>query len=164
MVILALAWALPGTGQPRRGPAATSRLPGRPVPRTAGKALDRLNHMTPEQRRRMLQNLPPERRRRIEEQLDRYNSLPPEERESLRQRLDWFRGLPAERQEAARRLFRRFNSFPEDRRALLREEFRSLRELEPADRRARINSDEFRSKYTLAEQQLLQDYSNLLVP
>jgi len=160
-LLLALALVLPGLGQPRRGPGPA---PGRAAAPRAGRALDRLNRMPPEQRRRLLENLPPERRKRVEEQLEQYNRLPPQEREQLREQLERFRHLPPERQEAARRLFRRFNGFPEDRRTLLREEFGYLRELDPADRRGRINSDEFRSKYTLAEQQLLQDYSNLLLP
>ncbi len=83
---------------------------------------------------------------------------------SARKRRRRFRDWPPEQQEAARRLFRRFNIFPEDRRAMLKAEFGVLNELEPADRRARLNSDEFRSRYTLAEQQFLQDYASLLLP
>ncbi len=153
---------LPAAEQPRR-PGYAPRI-GRPSAARAGKALDRLNRMTPEQRRRILENLPPDRRKRVEQRLDQFNSLPVQERQKLREQLERFRDLPPERQEAARRLFRKFNSFPEDRRLLLKEEFRVLQELDPAERGERINSDEFRSKYTLAEQQLLQDYSNLISP
>ncbi len=161
VLLTALVLAFAGMAQPRRGPA---RPPVRSPAARPGKALDSLNRMSPEQRRRLLQDLPPERRKRVEEQLERYNNLPANERAHLREQLERFRGLPSERQEAARRLFRRFNNFAEDRRGLLKEEFRTLQELEPADRRARINSDEFRSKYTLAEQQLLQDYAGLILP
>jgi hypothetical protein len=118
--------------------------------------------MTPEQRNRILERLPPERRKQVQERLQQYDQLPPQERETLRRRLEMFAQLPPQQQEAARKLFGRFNKLPEDRRKLVGEEFRQLRLMDDPDRRARINSDEFRSKYTLAEQQLLQDLSSLL--
>ncbi|MEK7407779.1 MAG: DUF3106 domain-containing protein [Acidobacteriota bacterium] len=164
LVVAGGAVVCPSLAQSRRA-VAPPRPPAAKVfgPR-AGRVLDRLNRMTPEERRRTLQNLPPDRRQRVEEQLERYNRLPAQEQQRLRLQLDRFRDWPPEQQEAVRRLFRRFNAFPEDRRALLKEEFRALNDLEPADRRARINSDEFRSRYTLAEQQFLQDYASLLLP
>jgi len=153
----------PGTAQVRRpgqGPRAV-RPPARPPGKTV---LDRLEKMTPEERSRVLGKLPPERRKKVEEGLERFHQLPPSEQEQLRNRLERFGQLPPERQVAARRLFARFNQLPEDRRSLVGEEFRLLRQMDETDRRARINSDEFRSRFTLAEQQLLQDFSNLLAP
>jgi len=155
-----LVW--PVLGQPRRpSPAAARRPPGAVGPR-AGRALDHLSRMPPEQRRRLLEQLPPERRKRVEDQLERYNSLPPEERERLREQLERFRDLPPEQQEAARQVFRRFTTLPEDRRQVLQEEFRRLREMEPSERRARTNSEEFRSRFSSVEQQILRDYVELL--
>lgn len=146
--------------RPGAGPRVT-RPPLRPPGKTV---LDRLEKMTPEQRSRVLSKLPPERRKKVEEGLERFHQLPPSEQDQLRDRLERFGQLPPERQAAARRLFARFNQLPEERRQLLGEEFRVLRQMEDQDRRARINDDEFRSRFTLAEQQLLQDFSNLLVP
>lgn len=163
MPVLVAGWLLvwPLWGQPRRPPPAVQGRPGIAGPR-AGRALDRLSRMPAEERRRLLEQLPPERRKRVEDQLERYNRLPPEERERLRQQLDRFGDLPPERQEAARRLFRRFTLLPEERRQLVQEEFRRLREMEPSERRARTNSDEFRSRFSSVEQQILRDYIELL--
>lgn len=150
-------------GQGRRPPGGPRVA--RPKPRPPGRTvLDRLERMSPEQRDRVLSNLPPERRKRVEEQLEQFHQLPPAERERLRDRLQRFRQLPPERQAAARKLFGRFGELPQDRRPLVAEEFRSLRQMEEADRRARVNSDEFRSRFSPAEQQLLQDFCNLLAP
>ena len=150
--------------QPRRNPAGPrAGRPSGPGARLGpGPAImDRLERMTPEERRRVLDRLPPERKKLVEERLRQFNQLPPEERARLRQSLDRFGRLPPEQQEAARKLFSRFNRLPEDRRKLLAGEFRGLRQMAEAGRRARISSDEFRSRYTQAEQQLLQDLSKL---
>jgi hypothetical protein len=137
----------------------------RPPMRPPGKTIiDRLEKMAPAERDRVLSKLPPERRKKVEEGLQRFRQLPPSERENLGNRLERFGQLPPERQAAARRLFARFNLLPEDRKPLVGEEFQLLRQLEEADRRARLNRDEFRSRFTLAEQQLLHDFAKLLEP
>jgi hypothetical protein len=125
------------------------------------QALERWSRMTPEQRSKALDRLPPERRQKIEKQLDRYQSLTPEQREQLRFRAQMFQQLPPEKQDEARRLFRQFNQLPPDRRGVLREEFRNLRGLSEADRTARVESDEFRSKFDNREQRFLRSLSGL---
>ncbi len=163
-LLAAVLAAAPAAEVQVRRPGAGPRV-ARPPLRPPGKTvLERLEKMTPEQRNRVLSKLPPERRKKVEEGLERFHQLPPSEQAQLRNRLERFDQLPPERQAAARRLFARFNQLPEDRRQLLGEEFRLLRNLDDPDRRARINSDEVRSRFTLAEQQLLQDFVGLLVP
>jgi len=152
--------------QLRRNPAGprAGRPPGPGAGLGPGLAIiDRLERMTPEERRRVLDRLPPERKKLVEERLKQFSQLPPEERARLRRRLERFQQLPPEQQEAARSTFLRFRRFPEDRRKLLTGEFQQLRRMDEPGRRSRISSDEFRSKYTPAEQQLLQDLSKLAV-
>jgi len=148
-------------GQARRPVPAPKAVRPPKIPPGAA-ILERLERMTPEERRRVLNRLPPERRKRVEEGLESFRQLPPSEQERLRNRLERFGELPPERQAAARRLWARFNQLAEDRKPLVGEEFRVLRQLDDTDRRARINGDEFRSRFTLGEQQLLQDLSILL--
>ena len=126
--------------------------------------IERWSQMPPEQRRKALEKLAPERRRRIEEQLRQYQNLTPEQRQQLRFRSEMFGQLPPERQEVARRLFRQFNQLPPDRQNMVREEFQNLRAMPPADRRARIQSEEFREKYDNREQMFLRQFSRLLNP
>ncbi len=145
-------------GQPN-----TNLPPNQPAPRAdAFSVLDRFERMTPEQRERFLGNLPPVRRQQFEIRLGRYRRMTPEQRQQVREQYELFRDLPKPQQDALRRTFQRFNDLATERRRLLRREYQRLRLLPDADRRARINGDEFRSRYNLGEQQLLDDMSKLL--
>jgi hypothetical protein len=119
--------------------------------------LERWNRLTPEQRQRVLAQMPPERRREFQQKLQQYRSLPPEERQQLRERYQTFSQLPPEQQNHARELFRQFNSLPEDRRPIVRQEYEQLRSMSESERSARLESDAFRSRFNPAEQQMLQD-------
>ncbi|MCU1275819.1 MAG: hypothetical protein JWO48_3250 [Bryobacterales bacterium] len=124
--------------------------------------VDRFNRMSPEQRQQALEKLPPERRKKIEDQLNQYNSLTPEQRRQLRSRYQAFNQFPPEKQNQARRLFRQFGELPPARQGPIRQEFENLRTMPDAERRARMNSDEFRNKYDSHEQKFLSDLSGLL--
>ncbi len=124
--------------------------------------LERWSRMTPEERQRALEKLPPERRERIEQQLKRYQSLSPEERQRLRARMEAWDRLPPEERDQRRELFRRFSSLPDDRRPVVRREFNYLRNLPEADRQARIASEAFRSRYSADEQRLLREITEKL--
>ena len=132
------------------------RLPRTPV--------DKFNRMTPDDRQKALEKLPPERRKKIEDQLNWYNSLTPQQRVQLRSRLQAFNQLPPEKQNQTRRLFRQFGELPQERQEPVLKEFENLRVMPEAERRARINSDEFRNKYNSHEQKILGDLSGLLSP
>lgn len=125
-------------------------------------AVDRWYEMSPQARERELKKLPPERQKQITERLEKLNSLPKEEKRKLWARYERFSHLTPPEQDLVRRQIRKFNDLPEDRHNLLNQEFNGLRGMNERDRRARINSEEFRSKYTLAEQQILQDLAQIL--
>ena len=149
-----------------KGPVAKAAAPpankkGDRLPRTP---VDKFNRMTPDERQRALEKLPPERRKKIEDQLNWYNSLTPQQRRQLRSRLQAFNQLPPEKQNQTRRLFRQFGELPQERQEPVLKEFENLRVLPEAERRARINSDEFRNKYNSHEQRILGDLSGLLSP
>ncbi len=159
-VLCPIAFSQGRKGGAGAGPGARRPAAARPMP----PAFERLSKMSPEQRQRVLEKLPPERKKQVEQRLEQYNKLSPEERERLREQYDVFRSLPPERQDAARRAFHRFNNLPDDRRPVVRQEFQKLRALPDDERRARMNSDEFRNKYSRNEQQLLADMTELLPP
>jgi hypothetical protein len=142
------------------------RVPPNPKagpPRQAA-VIERWAQMSPEQRNKALAKLPPERRQRIEQLLNQYQNLSPEERQQLRFRSEMFNQLPPEKQDIARRMFRQFNLLPPERQALVREEFQSLHAMSEPDRRARVQSDDFRGKFDPREQQFLRQFSRLLSP
>jgi hypothetical protein len=132
----------------------------KPNSREQQTPLERWNRMTPEERRQALAKLPPERRRELLQKLQQFRDLPPEQRQQLRERYQTFRQLPPEQQNHARNLFRQFNSLPEDRRPIVRQEYEQLRSMTEAERTARISSEAFRSRFTPAEQQMLQDLAH----
>ena len=157
----ALGWNLmaePAVAQQRRArPAAPPKIM-RSGPVTV---LDRLERMSPEERRRALEKLPPQRRRQIEQRLERYNAMPPEQRERLRRQLSLFRSLPPERQEQTRQLFRRFTELPEDRQREIRRAARALRGLDEDRRKRRLESPAFRNRFSPEEQQLVRELLQL---
>jgi len=134
---------------------------GKERPKAGETPLERWNRMTPEQRQRALAKLPPERRRELLRKLEQFRNLPPGERQQLRERYRAFSQLPPEQQARARELFRQFNSLPEDRRPVVRLEYEELRGMAPAEREDRMNSEAFRSRFTPAEQQMLQDLTRV---
>ncbi|MBI1789392.1 MAG: DUF3106 domain-containing protein [Acidobacteria bacterium] len=134
----------------------------RPGPARRAAVLERWNEMSPEERQKRLEKLPPERRQRIEENLERYRNLPPEEKERLRNRVEIFSHLPPARQEQARRLFRRFNMLPLERQQPLREEFQKLRGMPAGERRSYMDSEEFHNRYNAHEREMLHELTGLL--
>ena len=85
------------------------------------------------------------------------------QKDRLRAQTEVFQNLPPEKQETVRKMFRRFNNLPEDRRQPVRQELRQLRGMSEADRNARMNSEEFRNKYSPGERQILENLT-VLVP
>ena len=148
----------PRNGMPRFGP----RWGGNRHPGGRAQMLERLDHMPPEQRERMLEKLPADRRQRVEQQLEQYHNMTPEQRARLQQRYERFSELPPERQEAMRTGFHKFQALPADRQDAVREEIRYLRTMSESDRKARMNGDEFRSKYDKGEQQIIGDMTAAL--
>jgi hypothetical protein len=154
-------------GAPAPKPAAKVPPP-RPAVRPADPGLaviDRWLQLTPQQRERALAKLPPDRQRPIRERLDRWNKLTPQEKERLRMRYDQFSHLPPDRQALVRRQIQNFAKMPNDRRPFVSKELDSLRRLPDSDLRARVNSEEFRSRFSPREQEILRDLAeNMAAP
>jgi hypothetical protein len=162
-VILATAVLLttqPAAAIPAEPPQEQKRPPATAKAATRNP-LDRLNKMTPEQRKKVIQKLPPERQVLLEKRLDQYGSLQPEERRRLNDQYRVFRQLPPERQEEMRKLFRRFNNQPEERKLLLQREFVRLRAMNETDRGVRLKNPGFRKNYSPAERRLLEEMANI---
>jgi hypothetical protein len=159
VIVVLLAVAALAFGQPR--PGKRGRI-------TAGRAgagwaaIDRMHKMPMDERRKVLDRLPPGRKQALERTLDRYEKMTPRERERLRDHYEMFQQLPAERQDEMRRLFRRFNNLPEDRRSIIRQEFGEMRSMSAEERQTRMNSSEFRNKYTVQEQRMLDDMARIV--
>lgn len=147
IAILVAAFAVPSNAQrPTLGPG--------PV--------ERLRRLSPAQRQKLLERLPPERRQRVERQLHDLDQMSPVERQRLHDRYEMFRQLPPEKQEALRGAFRKFNLLPADRRDAIRKEMVELKNMKPAERRERIQSDAFNEQFSLEEQQVMRRFFRVL--
>ena len=148
-----------------RAPAPKGSGPQNPNNKKGNRnIIDKWARMAPDEREKALARLPPERRRKIEDQLNQSKNMTPQQRRESRSQIQWFNQLPPAKQNQARRLFRQFGEFPQPRQGMLRNEFETLSAMPEADRRSRINSDEFRNKYNSREQQFLADMSGLITP
>lgn len=135
-------------------PVYAQRRGARAVP-----PVERLRRMSPEQRRRALNQLPPDRKKAAEDRLDRYSKLSPEERSRLNRQWDKFRKLPPERQNQLRNAFRDFQSLPPSRQNAVRAEAGRLKQMGAASRSERLNSPEVRRNFSSRERTLLREFS-----
>ncbi|MDQ6663808.1 MAG: DUF3106 domain-containing protein [Acidobacteriota bacterium] len=158
----------PGISRPAR-PERSAQAPKNP--RKEGQAgtqegvvapLAKLDRMTPDERRKALEGLPPQRQQQIERRLNQYQQLPPEERQKLLDRKKRFDELPPEKQAEVRQVARQVSELPPNRRGQVRGELNLLRNMPESERRARMNGEEFRSKYSPAEQQMIREASSIL--
>lgn len=113
--------------------------------------------MSPEQRQKALGRLPPDKREKVQRQLQRYDQLTPRQREQL----EWFNHLPPERQNSFRQAFARFQGQPPERQQLMREELNRLRAMPDEERKARLASPEYRTRYRNNEQEILSELSGV---
>jgi len=86
-------------------------------------AVERFLQMSPEDRERALSQLTPERRQQVEERLNRLQQLPPDQMQRLQEVYPAFLNLRPVRRQA------------------VRQEIQDLRQMRPALRKDRLNSD-----------------------
>jgi hypothetical protein len=119
--------------------------------------LNKLLKLTPEQRNKALSALPPGRRAVIERRLNDYLKMPEPERNRAIDRLRRMQSLPPQKQNQVRASSKRFLELPQPRHRVVKRQLDELRPLSDADRRALMNSEEFRNKFTASEQQMIED-------
>jgi hypothetical protein len=115
--------------------------------------------MPPERREQMLERLPPQQQVRLRQALENFDKLPPAERSRQLGILNMYANLPPERQVALTRQIQLFNHLPDDRIAVVRPELVKLHRMPESERSARMASEEFKSKFAPAEQQMLAEIS-----
>ena len=154
-----LSWA-----QGRRGGPMMGRRPQPSRPQKMEKPprtpIEEFQRMSPEKRAQALERLPPQQRERIQQRLDQYDRLPPEQKARL-QRL-W--QLPPEEQQQVRNAVRQFGQLPQERKQALRREMRDMRPMTESERRAHMDSPEFKDKFSKDEQDMMKHMSEVLEP
>lgn len=132
--------------------------------KNAPTPIDEFMRMSPEERQKALNRLPPAQRRRLEERLKRFNELSPERQQELKSMYNRLNQLPPEQQQVVRRSLNQFSQQPADRKQAIRDELKSIAPLSAEEREARLASPDFREKFTDKEQGIVRDMSQLLPP
>jgi hypothetical protein len=144
-------------------PASRPMRPERPPQKPAGEGpgsvenLKRLLKLSPEQRKKALEELPPARREVIEKRLNDYQKMPEPERAKAFDRLSRMQSLPPQKQQQVRASVQKLTALPQPRHGVVQRQINQMKVLSDADRSAVMNSEEFRSKFTPSEQQIIED-------
>ena len=121
--------------------------------------LEKLLKLTPNERTKALSSLPPARREQILAKLNDYQKIPPQRRARNLERLQRLQPLPPHKQAQVRASINRFATLPPPRHQFMQKQLNQMQGLSDSDRRALMNSEEFRSKFTPSEQQMIEDIS-----
>lgn len=119
--------------------------------------LAKLLKLDSDQRTKALASLPPARRKIIEKKIDEYQKMPEVERARNLDRLRRMQSLPPQRQAQVRQSLQKRQGLPPQRLQVVQRQINQMRSLSDVDRDAVMNSEEFRSKFTPAEQQIIAD-------
>lgn len=163
VLVSSLALAPSALAQRRAGMQHRPARPERPV-KPSKTPIDEFERMTPEERQRALDRLPPQQRKQLQERLQKFNQLPPEQQQNLRNMYTRLNQLPPEQQGKVREAINKFSQEPPGRQQAMREELRNLATLPQEDRQSRLSSPEFKSKFSGKEQQIVRQMSDLLPP
>jgi hypothetical protein len=154
ILLLPLAMLMPPLATP-------ARAQQEPAP-SFENSIDRWNRMSPEERERELAKLPPARARLIRQRIRRYNQMGPGEQQMLRERYQEFSQLAPDTQQIVRGSLRSFRQLPPDRQVAVHRAVVEIRTLPEPQRQARLNSEEFRNRFSPPEQQIIRDLSTYL--
>jgi len=143
----------PGNGNPK-AQAPRMNNPVGPV--------QRFLSMTPEEQQRVMEKASPQVQRHLQQALDRFNSRPPAQRARLLQQYQALATLSPQQQALVGRQIAAFNHLPEDRIKPVRQELLRLLRMSPDERSTRVVSEDFSSRYSPGEQQILKDLSGNL--
>ncbi|MGA9625620.1 MAG: DUF3106 domain-containing protein [Bryobacteraceae bacterium] len=164
---LAMASSLWGQKGPKSRPApAPPPRAGSAIPKAGGgrilnpgNPVLRMMAMPPERREQLLERLPPQQQVRLRQALENFDKLPPAQRSRQLGILNMYANLPPEKQAALTKQIQLFNHLPDDRIAVVRPELVRLHRMPESERSDRMASEEFKSKFTPAEQQMLAEIS-----
>jgi hypothetical protein len=134
---------------PGGAPKGAARIPNPDNP------VDRLLRMTPDQRERALEKLPPQQQANIRKWLENFDKQPQAQRERRLQQLNELWSLPSDKRQLVSQQIKAFDALPPDRLAIVRQAYVNLSRMTPEERDDRLARPQFRSRFTPAELQIL---------
>jgi len=148
---------------PKNGGAPRQPKMGPPLSNPASPAA-RLYRATPEERDRALEKLPPKMQQQIRNQLDAFDRMPKEQQQVFIQRAERFAALSPEQKAQVIQRLQALNKLPQDRRREVAITFRRLQMMPEDDRRKLLDSEDFKSRFSSEEQQMIADLSGVMLP
>ncbi|HKD06431.1 MAG TPA: DUF3106 domain-containing protein [Bryobacteraceae bacterium] len=145
---------------PKSGPRPPQPARGNPRPQPS-EQLEKLLKMNPADREKYLQGIPEKRRENLQKRLDDFANMPPARQTRVLNRLEMLNSLPAEKQQEVRQAMKQLQQLPGDRRALIGKELQLMALMPDDERRAHMNSEEFRNRYSATEQQMMESLSQV---
>jgi hypothetical protein len=115
----------------------------------------RLFTMSPEQRERAIEKLPPKQQDNIRKTLANFDNKPQAEKDRELQRLNGYWSLPPDKQALVAQQVKAFQALSNDRLLVVRPAYRNLSGLTPEQRADRLAKPQFRSRFTPEELQIL---------
>jgi len=153
-----------GGAHAQNAPKNAARPPqparGNPRPQPS-EQLEKLLKMNPQDREKYLQGIPEQRRQNLQKRLDDFGRMPPARQTRVLSRLEMLNSLPPDKQQQVRKAMRQLQQLPEDRRALVSKELQLMALMPDEDRRAHMNSEDFRNRYSATEQQMMESLSQV---
>jgi hypothetical protein len=148
---------LPKTGLPK-GPTK-----GTPLSNPASPAA-RLYRATPEQRERALEKIPSRLQDRMRKELQRFDSAPKDQQEIMIRRAEALAALPSEKQTAFIQQMQAMNRLDPDRNRAVRQALMRLQRVPDDQRQTMLGSEEFRSRFSAEELQIITDLVAVMLP
>ena len=150
-------------GAPKGNASKAGGAPKKGIPRINNPGLaQRLLQMTPDQREKVLEKLPPEQQAQLRKNLDRLDHLPQRERDHIISQATSLDSLPQQQRRIVVQQLRAFNKLPDDRILPVRRELVNLMRLPEDQRETLLNSQAFRNSFSPEEQDILRDLSRNL--
>jgi hypothetical protein len=159
-LITGTAYAADQTTAPRGGKPAKKALQPKAANRPP-EPFQKILDMTPENREKFLQKYPPDRRKNIEKGLREFQKMAPAGRTRVLTELEMLNSLPIPKQQQVRRSLKQLQDLPEDRKALISRELHLMAPMPDEQRREHMNSEEFRNRYSVTEQQMMSNLSQV---
>jgi hypothetical protein len=142
---------------PRVNPQPKSAA-GPRLPNPLANPVQRMMAMSPEQRERILEKLPPQQQANIRQRLENFDRLPEAEKARRLQLFQRFSSLPLEKQQVLERQLPAYNALPPEKKEILSfREIQQLARMSDSERQARLSSEELKSKFSPAELKMISD-------
>jgi hypothetical protein len=124
----------------------------------------RLFRMTPEQRERALEPLPPERQAAFRKTLEWFDSLPKEQQEMQIHRIERFDALTPEKKAEFRQLLMALDQLPGPRKTLIGRQLYLLQEMPDQQRENTLKRPQFQERFTPEELRILKGLADAWNP